>query len=75
MDTHRFERLLRRIPGSSRRGVLAAMPVLAFELWRSSRGLRDVEARWRPKGDKKAINKKGYAFCIDGEIKIVGDVQ
>jgi hypothetical protein len=55
--------------------VLAAIPVIALEFWRSHNGLLNVEARCKPKGDKKAINKKGYYMCVDGETKVVGAVQ
>ncbi len=74
MDSLHFDRLARRIPGASRRGVLAVMPVLAFEFWQSSNRLLDVDARCRPKGDKP-IKKIGYYMCIDGETIVVGVVQ
>ena len=75
MDTLHFDRLVRRMPGTARRGGLVSIPVLAFDLWRSGHGLLDVEARCRPRGDKKAINKKGYNACVDGEIRVVGAVE
>ena len=75
MDTLHFDRLVRRIPGAARRGALLAIPVFAVELWRSSRGLFDVDARCRPRGNKKAVNKKGYNACVDGEIRVVGAVE
>lgn len=75
MDTPHFDRLVRRIPELSRRGMLAAMSALGFELWRSRNGSLEVDARCKPKGDKKTINKKGYVVCIDGEQQVVGAVQ